>query len=81
LTCHFLTLAVDVSSLTSSVIELGCTVLLVFAVGLTALFQSRLMAVLIAAVALAAITGAADIENPATSSKSTPSPAYLDGQR
>jgi hypothetical protein len=81
LTCHFLTLAVDVSSLTSSVIELGCTALLVFVVGLTALFQPRLMTMRIAAVALAAIARAADIKNPATSTKSTHSPAYLDGQR
>jgi hypothetical protein len=81
LTCHFLIPAVDVSSLTSRVIKLGCTALLVFAVGLTALFQPRLMTMLIAAVTLAAIARAADMKDPATSTKSTNSPAYLDGQR
>jgi len=76
-----LILAVDVRSLTSSVIELGCMALLVFAVSLTALFQPRLMTMLIAAVALAVIARAADVKNPTASTKSTHSPAYLDCQR
>jgi hypothetical protein len=81
LTCHFLILAVDIGSLTSSVIELGFTALLVFAVSLAALFQPRLITMFIAAVALAAIARAADAKNPAAFMKSTHSPAYLDWQR
>ena len=80
MTCHFfkLTLSLAVSSLAIGVIELRCKARLVFAVGLAALLQPRLMTAALAAVALAAIAGAADIKDDAAFWTSTHSLAYLD---
>ena len=81
LTCHFFRfqpLALRVSSLVIGVIELRCTVPLVFPVGFTALCQARPMQTDIIVVALAAITGAADIKHDAAFWPSTCSPADLD---
>jgi len=81
LTCHFFRfqpLALDVSSLAIGVIELGCIAGLVFPVGFTALRQTRPMATDVIVVALAAITGAADIKHDAAFWTSTGSTADLD---
>jgi hypothetical protein len=81
LTCHFLRfppLALGVSSLAIGVIELRCIARLVFPVGLVALRQSRPMTTDVVVVALAAITGAADIKDDAAFWTSTHSLAYLD---
>ena len=79
LTCHFFQLlALGVSSLAIGVIELRCTARLICLVGLAALRQSRPMTAEIVVVALAAITGAADIKHDATFWTSTHSLAYLD---
>ena len=59
-------------------IALRCKARLVFAVGLAALLQPRLMTAVLAAVALAAITAAADIKDEAAFWTSTHSLAYLD---
>jgi hypothetical protein len=80
LTCHFFQfqlLALAVSSLAIGMIELRFKARLVLAVGLAALPQSRLMTAVLAAVALTAITGAADIKDDAASWTSTHSLAYL----
>ena len=61
-------------------IEFSSKTLLVFAVGLAALLQSRLMTMVIAAVALPVIASAAYEKYLAASRKSTRSPAYLDWQ-
>ena len=81
LTCHFFRfqpLALGISSLAIGVIELRCTARLVFPVGLAALRQSCPMTTGVVVVALAAITGAADIEHDAAFWPSTCSPADLD---
>ena len=81
LTCHFLRfqpLALGVSSLAIGVIEPRRMARLVFPVGLAALRQSRPMTADVVVVALAAITGAADIKHDAAFWTSTYSPAYLD---
>ena len=81
LTCHFFRfqpLALRVSSLVIGVIELRCIARLVFPVGLAALSQPRPMPTDIIVVALAAITGAADIKHDAAFWPSTCSPADLD---
>ena len=81
LTCHFFRfqpLAFDVCSLAIGVIEIRCTTRLVFPVGFTALRQSRPMAANVVVVALAAITGAADMKHDAAFWTSTCSPADLD---
>jgi len=80
LTCHFVRfqpLALGVSSLAIGVIELRCTARLVFPVGLAALRQPRPMATDVVVVALAAITGAADIKHDAAFLTSTFSLADL----
>ena len=61
-------------------IELSGTILLVFAVGLAALLQSRFATMIIAAVALPVIASAAYKKYLVASWKSTRSPAYLDWQ-
>ena len=72
LTCHFQpTLAV--SSLALGMIELRFTACLVFLIGLAALRQSCLMTAVLAAVALPAITRAADIKDEAAFWSSTKS--------
>jgi hypothetical protein len=81
LTCHFVRfqpLALGVSSLAIGVIELCCTARLVFSVGHPALRQPRPMTTDGVVVALAAITGAADIKHDAAFWTSTYSPADLD---
>jgi hypothetical protein len=81
LTCHYFELPFlpfDVFALAVDVIELCCTARLIFAVGLAALGQSGAAATVIAAVALAAIAGAADIKYEAAFRTSTHSRAYLD---
>ena len=81
MTCHFLRfqpLALDVCSLAIGVIELRCTARLVFPVGFAALRQPRAMTTDVIVVALAAITGAADIKHDAAFWTSTYSPADLD---
>jgi len=81
LTCHFFRfqpLALDISSLAVGVIELRRTARLVFPVGFTALRQPRPMAADGVVVALAAITGAANIKHDAAFWTSTCSPADLD---
>ena len=81
LTCHFLRfqlLAFGVISLAIGVIEPRRAARLVFPVGFTALRQSRPMAADVVVVALAAITGAADIKHDAAFWASTCSPADLD---
>ncbi len=81
LTCHFLRfqpLALRVSPLPIGVIELRCRARLVVPVGLAALRQSRPMTADVVVVALAAITGAADIKDDAAFWSSTHSPADLD---
>jgi hypothetical protein len=78
LTCHsfqFLVLAVRL--LAPGMIEHSCKARLVFAIGLAALRQSRLMTAVLAAVTLASITGAADIKDNAAFWTSTHSLAYL----
>ena len=68
LTCHslrFPPLALGVSSLTIGVIEPRCIACLVFPVGLAALRQPRSMTTDVVVVALAPITGAADIKDDA----------------
>jgi hypothetical protein len=79
LTWHFFQfqlLPLAVSSLALGMIELRCKVRLVFAVGLAALLQPRLMMAVFAAVALTTITGAAEIKVDAASWTSTHSQAY-----
>jgi hypothetical protein len=80
LTCHFLILALDVCSLASGMVELSSTTLLVFTVGLAALLQSRLMTMIIAAVALSVIASTAYAKYLVASWKPTRSLAYLDWQ-
>jgi hypothetical protein len=80
LTCHFFQFqlpALAVCSLAFGMIELRCKARLVLAVDLAALLQSRLTTAVLAAVALTAITGSADIKDDAASWTSTPSLAYL----
>jgi len=81
LTCHFFRfapLALRVSALAIGMIELCRPARLVVPVGPAALRQSRPMAAEIVVVELAAITGAADIENDAASWTSACSLADLD---
>jgi hypothetical protein len=81
LTCHFFQVrfpALAVSLLAIGVIQLRFTARLVFPVGLAALLQSRLMPAILTAVALAAITRAANIKDAAAFWTSTHSLAYLD---
>jgi hypothetical protein len=81
LTCHFFRfhpLALDVGLLAIGVIELRCTTRLVCPAGLAALRQPRPMTTDAVVVALAAITGAADIKHDAAFWTSTYSPADLD---
>ena len=80
LTCHFLIPALCVCSLAIGMIEHSGAALLVFAVGLAALLQSRRMTMIIRAVALPVIAPAAYEEHRTASRKSTRSPAYLDWQ-
>ena len=81
MTCHFFRFhpaALDVSPLAIGVIELRCIARLVFLVGFAALRQPRPMTADVVVVALAAITGAADIKNDAAFWTPTYSPAQLD---
>ena len=81
LTCHFLSLhpaALAVGSLAIGVIEFRRRARQVSAVGLAALRQARLTVAVGATVALAAITGAAEIEDGTASRTSTHSLADLD---
>jgi len=81
LTCHslrFPPLTLGVSSLAIGVIQFHCIARLVFPVGLAALRQPRPMTTDVVVVALAAITGAADMKDDAAFRTSTYSPAYLD---
>jgi len=81
LTCHFFGVqlpALAISSLALGMIELRCKTRLVFAVRFAALPQSRLMTAVCAAVALAAITRAADIKDDAAFWTSAYSLAQLD---
>jgi len=79
LTCHFFQLlALGVSSLAGGVIELRYKARLIFLVGFAALRQSCPMTTDTIVVALAAITGAADIKDDAAFWTSTHSLAYLD---
>jgi hypothetical protein len=81
LTCHFFQIqlpAPAISSLALGMIELRRKTRLVFAVSFAALPQSRLMTAVFAAVALAAITRAAEIKDDAAFWTSAHSLAYLD---
>jgi hypothetical protein len=80
LTCHFFGFqraAFYVCALAIGVVQPCCKARLVFAIGLAALGQSCLMAAVFAAVALATITGAADIKHDAAFQLPTNSLAYL----
>ena len=79
MTCHFFQLlALGVSSLAGGVIELRYKARLIFLVGFAALRQSCPMTTDTIVVALAAITGAADIKDDAASWTPTYSLADLD---
>ncbi len=80
LTCHFFRFqpaVFYVCALAIGVVQPCCKARLVFAIGLAALGQSCLMAAVFAAVALATITGAADIKHDAAFRLPTNSPVYL----